>query len=748
MKVTLNGVGSLIDATTAQSTINANNQTIENAFNNTLSLDGTQPNAMQSEFDMNSHQILNLPAPATANSPLRLQDLTNFNGGGTVSNIPAGGTTGQVLSKNSNTNYDTGWTNSVTSVGLALPADLTVTNSPVTTLGTLTGAWAVTPTGTGAMVRAVAPTITGHPTLEGVTSTGATGTGNIVFATSPSLTTPNIGAATATTVNKVTVTAPATSATLTLTDGTVVTGPAATGTLVTKTSTDTLTNKTYDTAGAGNSFSINGVAATANTGTGSVVRATSPTLVTPALGTPTALVLTSATGLPLTGLTTQAAYTIVANATGSAAIPTAMDVTALTSKPSPISADIVLIQDSAASNAFKKTTVGALATAGSVASYEGRTGAVTAQASDRINLYAAPLDAVSYNGMQVNGSCDISQELGTTGATLVSTVKKYVADCFWSQYTGATGVLTSAQILSSAPSGTAVVGFPNAVNLKATTKMAVQGSQSDGDFACITQPIEGYRIARLGMGAASPNSFSIGVWWYSTNAGTTFFRVSNVASGAGRYYYQEVVLAAGWNYVTATIPGDTTGTWAQTSGLGLVIKFFGAGKNTVPVATTAGVATWSATEKVQTTNSTAMLSTTNNDQIAITGLIVVPGSDLPSSSRSPLIMRPFDQEFLVAQRYSRLTAVGSGVAFATTDVSMIIPCVGMRSLPTPTAPTILQITDIYATNPAQSSANASGSGGNLNCVSATLSNFTGLTVGRFYTFYQSPATPVFLDARL
>ena len=38
----------------------------------------------------------------------------------------------------------------------------------------------------------------------------------------------------------------------------------------------------------------------ATTGTGSVVQATSPTLVTPALGTPTALVLTNATGLALT----------------------------------------------------------------------------------------------------------------------------------------------------------------------------------------------------------------------------------------------------------------------------------------------------------------------------------------------------------------------------------------------------------------------------------------------------------------
>jgi hypothetical protein len=42
------------------------------------------------------------------------------------------------------------------------------------------------------------------------------------------------------------------------------------------------------------------VVSVTNTGTGSNVLATSPTLVTPALGTPTAIVLTSATGLPLT----------------------------------------------------------------------------------------------------------------------------------------------------------------------------------------------------------------------------------------------------------------------------------------------------------------------------------------------------------------------------------------------------------------------------------------------------------------
>lgn len=46
-----------------------------------------------------------------------------------------------------------------------------------------------------------------------------TGTGGLVFATSPTLVTPTLGVATATSINKVTVTAPATSAVLTIADG-------------------------------------------------------------------------------------------------------------------------------------------------------------------------------------------------------------------------------------------------------------------------------------------------------------------------------------------------------------------------------------------------------------------------------------------------------------------------------------------------------------------------------------------------
>lgn len=57
-------------------------------------------------------------------------------------------------------------------------------------------------------------------TYGGVTlSNAVTGTGNMVLSNSPSLTTPTLGVATATSINKVAFTAPATSATFTLADG-------------------------------------------------------------------------------------------------------------------------------------------------------------------------------------------------------------------------------------------------------------------------------------------------------------------------------------------------------------------------------------------------------------------------------------------------------------------------------------------------------------------------------------------------
>lgn len=80
-KLTLTDLADLDNPTTATTNINTNSASTEAALENTLSRDGTSPNQMLSELDMNSFRIVNLSAPASLTEPLRLQDLEDLAGG-------------------------------------------------------------------------------------------------------------------------------------------------------------------------------------------------------------------------------------------------------------------------------------------------------------------------------------------------------------------------------------------------------------------------------------------------------------------------------------------------------------------------------------------------------------------------------------------------------------------------------------------------------------------------------------------
>lgn len=151
----------------------------------------------------------------------------------------------------------------------------TVTLAAQATAGTPTITWG---TSSGTPAVTVSSPLALSTTTGNLTITGSTGT--VLAGSAPAFTaTPILGVAgsvlgtitlagstSGNTVIQPNVTA---SGTLTL--------PAATDTLVGKATVDIFTNKTYDTAGAGNSFSINSLAVTANTGTGAIARAASPT---------------------------------------------------------------------------------------------------------------------------------------------------------------------------------------------------------------------------------------------------------------------------------------------------------------------------------------------------------------------------------------------------------------------------------------------------------------------------------------
>ncbi len=257
---------------------------------------------------------------------------------------------------------------------------------------------------------------------------------------------------------------------------------------------------------------------------------------------------------------------------------------------------------------------------------------ITARAED-----LATVEALAAANIAINGGMEVSQENGATSIALASGSTKYVVDQWEAFFSSATLAFNAGQA-TAAPAG-----LINSLRLTASTAGTLGASATDA--ALLFSRLEGSRLARLGFGAAGAQAVTVGFWVLTSASGTMTVTLRNSATNRS-YPVNVPVTAGGWQWCTVLIPGDTTGTWPTSTALGAYLIFcFGAGSGNQGTN-----ATWNAANVVATAATTNFFPTTSF-QVFIGGVVMLPGAHQLSSEQAVNLIRPFDAELALCQRY-------------------------------------------------------------------------------------------------
>lgn len=244
--------------------------------------------------------------------------------------------------------------------------------------------------------------------------------------------------------------------------------------------------------------------------------------------------------------------------------------------------------------------------------------------------------AMRYANLVINGAMLVDQERVGAALTGVTAVSRYHIDCFSFSATG-TGAFTLQQV-TDAPAG-----FTNSAKVSVTTAAT---SLAAGDKYTVAVPVEGYRVARLGWGAAGANSIAIGFWVKAHRTGTYSASIRNWSASRSYPFSFTISVADTWEYKTVVIPGDTTSTWANTNVQAWQL-----------CVTLAAGTTWLGTAGAWVSSDfTGVTGTINGvaattDTFQITGVSIIPGSSPIPSDLSRYMVREFAEEWNFCQRY-------------------------------------------------------------------------------------------------
>jgi hypothetical protein len=294
--------------------------------------------------------------------------------------------------------------------------------------------------------------------------------------------------------------------------------------------------------------------------------------------------------------------------------------------------------------------------------------------------------AFDVTNLFVNGSHLVSQANVNAAVTSIGSsggVATYVTDGWAIRAKGSLRV--SGQRIQSI----SLAAYTDALRATITT---TQSSLGAGDYLTVSQPVEGVRTARLGFGAAGAAAAAIGFWVRSSVTGTFAAYLTNASRNRAYLFTFSISAANTWEFKTATFAGDTSGTWATDTSVGLHFAVVLAAGSAFHG--TAGA--WAGSE-IMTTSSQANLAATASATFDLTGAVLIPGSDVPTSATVRLLQRHLVDELALCQRYyqksfpqsvapgawTEYTAHGVQSAHGTNNFNSVFPLPALSRTATP-----------------------------------------------------------------
>ena len=296
------------------------------------------------------------------------------------------------------------------------------------------------------------------------------------------------------------------------------------------------------------------------------------------------------------------------------------------------------------------TTVVALTTAGAAV-----TGTLSAT-----GLISGSLDQVTgFKNRLINGAMVVDQRNAGASVTATSTVAfTYTLDRFSYRVSAA----SKFTVQQNAGSVTPPTGFINYLGVTSSSAYSVSAS----DFFAISQLIEGLNIADFAWGTANAVPITLSFKVYSSLTGTFGGSIAN--NGFARCYPFSYTISSAntWTSISITIPGDTSGTWLTTNGIGLNV-LFGLGIGST-YSGTAGA--WVGSQVLAPTGAVSVVGT-NAATWYVTGVQLEKGSTATSFD-----YRPYPTELSLCQRYFEKTfPTGTAVAQAAGFTGALISIV-------------------------------------------------------------------------